>query len=94
MRWLARYQTKDGSWSLRGPYPNGGLSENKAAATAMALIAFAGSGQTHLEGEYAPKIKRGVVFLIKQQESDGCLAPDAPDRQMMYAHAQANDCFM
>lgn len=89
LKWLARYQRGDGAWSLKGPYPNGGLSENKPAATAMALIAFAGSGQTHLDGEYAPKIKKAVDFLIKQQDDDGCLAPDTPDRQMMYAHAQA-----
>ena len=50
LEWLKRNQRRDGTWSLTGPYANGGRNENKTSATAMALIAFQGDGHTHLEG--------------------------------------------
>lgn len=46
LEWLARNQQSDGLWSLSGPYGQGGSSENFAAASAMALIAFQGAGHT------------------------------------------------
>jgi len=89
LAWLARQQRSDGAWSLRGPYGNGGFSENKPAATAMAIIAFAGAGHHHLDGQYKTNIAKGLKYLIAQQDSDGCFATDTPDRQMMYAQGQA-----
>ena len=47
LNWLKRNQTKDGSWSLTGPYSDGCYNENPTAATAMALLAFQGAGHTH-----------------------------------------------
>lgn len=47
LRWLARNQKSNGSWSLKGPYRNGAGRENAEAATAMALLAFQGHGHTH-----------------------------------------------
>ena len=52
LAWLKRQQGGDGSWSLQGPYGDGGLHENRVAATAMALLAFQGSGNTPTQGEY------------------------------------------
>jgi len=89
LAWLARQQRSDGAWSLRGPYTNGGFSENKPAATAMALIAFAGAGYHHQDGQYKTNVAKGLKYLLSQQDSDGCFAAETPDRQMMYAHGQA-----
>lgn len=58
LEWLARQQDKKngatrGSWSLAGPYSNGlDGSENRIAATAMALLAFQGAGYT----QHPPKL--------------------------------------
>ncbi len=52
LQWLVRQQGVDGSWSLQSPYGNGGSHENRVAATAMALLAFQGSGNTPTQGEY------------------------------------------
>src|SRR5690606_19563683 len=38
LKWLSRQQRSDGSWSLTGPYGDGGSNEIKSAATAMALL--------------------------------------------------------
>jgi hypothetical protein len=88
--WLAAQQRKDGSWSLRGPYPSGARDENTAAATAMALLAFQGAGNTHREGQYADVVDRGWKALLGMQQPTGGFTGgrmDAP-LQQLYTHAQ------
>jgi hypothetical protein len=90
LAWLARQQnSKEGFWSLRGPYGQAAVQENRIAATAMALLAFAGDGNTHRQGTYAKEVERGLAYLRKQQDADGFFAIDAPDQHQMYAQAQA-----
>ncbi len=89
LAWLARQQRGDGSWSLMGPFTNGTSQENKAAATAMALLAFAGAGHTHREGTHQAVVAKGLRFLRSKQDADGFFAGDAPYNQQMYAQAQA-----
>lgn len=89
LQWLKRNQRKNGSWSMQGPYRDGGHSENETAATAMALLAFLGDGHTHRGGEYGDVVDKGIKFLIKQQDRSGFFARDARDHERMYAQAQA-----
>jgi hypothetical protein len=72
--WLARNQRPDGSWSLCGPYSSAAprFNECEESATAMALLAFQGDGNTHLEGKYQKNVVRGWNWLLKQQDADGC----------------------
>ncbi len=73
LEWLARNQQRDGSWSLTGPYSDGVLGdENQAAATAMALLAFQGDGNTHVDGKYKRNVARAWNWLLKQQDNTGC----------------------
>ena len=71
LKWLARQQHKEGFWSLEGPYPNGATSENFEAATAMALLAFQGAGNTHQKGPFKRNVARGWEWLLKQQDANG-----------------------
>ncbi len=73
LAWLARQQRPDGSWSLCGPYTSGVPEdwENPEAATAMALLAFQGHGDTHKEGRYQRNVARGWEWLLKQQDASG-----------------------
>ncbi|MEQ1828816.1 MAG: prenyltransferase/squalene oxidase repeat-containing protein [Pirellula sp.] len=89
LEWLARNQKSDGSWSLVGSYTDGGTMENKPAATAMALLAFMGAGNTHKTGTYQDRVRKGIDFLIKIQNRDGFFADQAAGNQRTYAHAQA-----
>ena len=89
LEWLAKNQRRDGSWSLRGPYGDGGPSENQTAATAMAMLAFLGDGNTHRSGKYKDNVEKGMKFLVKQQARDGFMARAGPGHQRMYAQAQA-----
>ena len=90
LKWLAKQQKSNGSWSLVGPYSQGGANENATAATAMALNAFLGAGSTHMEGEYQAQVKLGLTYLVRKQNEDGFF-PDQrePSRQQMYAQAIA-----
>jgi hypothetical protein len=90
LEWLARNQKSDGSWSLVGPYKDGGFSENKPAATAMALLAFMGAGNTHQSGEYRERVSKGIDYLIKLQSKDGFFAEQAAGNHRTYAQAQCS----
>jgi len=72
--WLAKQQDKrDGSWSLVGPYTNGATTgDNQTAATAMALLAFQGDGNTHKQGKFKDNVARGWEWLLKRQDGEGC----------------------
>lgn len=70
--WLKNHQFPDGSWNfdhIHGPECNctmpGRLSNNPNGATAMALLAFLGAGQTHQEGESQSVVRRGIEYLLK-----------------------------
>ena len=88
LKWLARNQRSDGAWSLVGPYSEGGVSENKPAATAMALLAFMGAGNTHQAGLYKDNVLKGIGIIKKLQDSDGFFAENAVGNQRTYAQAQ------
>ncbi|RMF44263.1 MAG: squalene--hopene cyclase [Planctomycetota bacterium] len=90
LRWLAAQQKSNGSWSLRGPYRDGGASENTTAATAMALNAFLGAGHTHRDGSYQANVKLGLDYLVRRQKENGFFSDREPSRQQMYAQALAS----
>lgn len=89
LQWLQRNQQRKGGWSMRGPFGDGGLTENEAAATAMALLAFLGDGHTHKSGEYMEEVERGMKHLIRMQDRSGFFAGGSRGHEKMYAQAQA-----
>jgi hypothetical protein len=91
LAWLKRNQEKrTGGWSMRGPYSDPSFSENRVAATAMAVLAFLGDGNTHLSGQYAGEVKRGIDFLLKTQDRSGFFAEAGRQNDSVaYAQAQA-----
>ncbi|WP_233902886.1 prenyltransferase/squalene oxidase repeat-containing protein [Stieleria maiorica] len=89
LAWLKRQQHRSGYWSMVRPYSNGAVSENRTAATAMALLAFAGDGNTHLEGPYRVEVEKGVKYLVSQQDRGGYMAASARGNERTYAQAQA-----
>ena len=89
LKWLVKNQQKDGSWSLIGPYADGARNENREAATAMALLAFQGDGNTTDYGEYQAVVKRGWYYLLKQQDGDGCFFREGAYGHRFYTHGQA-----
>ena len=91
LAWLARKQQRDGSWSLKRGISDGGSYDDKTAATAMALIAFAGAGNTQFEGQYSEVVAKGLEKLVSWQAEDGSFVADGTKYRNAagYAHAQA-----
>ena len=60
-----------------------------SAVTGLALLAFLGAGNTHLQGDYAKNVQRGLEYLISIQGNDGNLAGKAEMFAYMYSHGMA-----
>lgn len=90
LKWLARQQFRDGSWSLSGKYVDGARTENQEAATAMALLAFQGAG--HLPNDSTSKFSKNVQdgwdWLLPRQNSDGSFFNSGSHNHRFYTHAQ------
>ncbi|MHB9081057.1 MAG: prenyltransferase/squalene oxidase repeat-containing protein [Pirellulaceae bacterium] len=89
LEWLKRNQRRDGSWSLKGPFTSGAMDENKTSATAMALLAFQGAGNTHETGDYLKEVENGWRALLKLQDEEGNFYQGGNDEQRLYSQAQA-----
>ncbi|MBA2113608.1 prenyltransferase/squalene oxidase repeat-containing protein [Bremerella alba] len=89
--WLKRNQLRDGSWSLKGDYPDGSSIENKVSATAMALLAFQGAGHTDRAGTHAATVEKGWRYLLRQLDADGSFLQGGsiPNQHRPYTQAQA-----
>lgn len=89
LEWLAKQQKGDGSWSIKGPYPDGAVfSENSPSATAMAMLAFLGSGHTHIKGNYKKIVEKGKQYLTRKMEKDGRFPIEGKKDQTLYTQAQ------
>jgi len=89
LEWLKKNQGKDGLWSLTGPYSTGSGVENRAAASAMALLAFQGAGHTHKTGEHREVVARGWAAMLRMQDADGNFFKEGSFHHRLYTQAQA-----
>lgn len=97
LKFLARYQLPDGSWSLTGFDTSEILHRNQfdsdTAATGLALLAFQGAGYNHREFKYATQIEKAIDWLVEHQSSDGGLyVPSDPKSDAacrLYSHGIA-----
>lgn len=90
LKWLASNQNPDGSWSA-------GDKAYDAGATALSLLAFLGAGYSHLSRDeyiepltqrkisFGQAVKRGVQWLLAQQDPEGCVG--GRGLKYMYVHA-------
>ena len=89
LEWLVRQQRKDGLWSLTGPYADGSRQENRLAASALALLALQGAGNTPHGGEHRQAVAKAWKALLRQQQADGTFdAGRIIEQHAMYAHGQ------
>ncbi|MEX2027227.1 MAG: hypothetical protein WEH44_07995, partial [Pirellulaceae bacterium] len=98
--WLAANQSASGRWDadLHGAgRENHYLGHNRLGAgkradtgiSGLALLAFLGAGQSHLEGKHREHVQHGLEFLLASQASDGNLFGDAELFARMYCHGIA-----
>jgi hypothetical protein len=75
LRWLARHQEKDGSWTpSKYDCPSGNDTRCRVGCTGLALLAFLGAGYTEKSGQFAEVVKNAEQWLIKQQKASGIIA--------------------
>ncbi len=94
LAWIVRQQRPDGRWKMTGPYPDGAESleaDTDTGATALALLALLGDGNSPSTGKYPKQVASGVQWLISQQKPSGDLFDsDEQGRSAhFYAHSQA-----
>ena len=95
---LARHQFPDGHWSL-DRFPPAGQPEHAdaalgqmradTAATGLALLAFLGAGYTHIDNKHHTVVRKGIDWLLENQQPDGQLftIPTDTDRPArIYGH--------
>jgi hypothetical protein len=94
LRWLAAHQLPDGSWRFdlklapcEGRCRDSGSEPSTTAATALALLAYLGHGETTVEGDYQVQVKRGLYYLTSRMKD----APRGGDLRegTMYAQGLA-----
>ncbi|MDB4864298.1 terpene cyclase/mutase family protein [Pirellulaceae bacterium] len=89
LEWLKRNQQSDGMWSLLGAYADGAPTENRVAATAMALLAFQGHGSTHQDGPYKEIVAKAWNALLEKQDAEGNFFTTGGHHHRLYTHAMA-----
>lgn len=84
LAFLARHQMPNGSWSLKDfplTQPDNAAAyrgersrmSSDTAATGLALLAYLGAGYHHLDDKYQNEVRKGLTFLIENQQENGDL---------------------
>jgi len=81
LRYLARTQNRDGSWSSGGSYGR------NVGITGLACMAFMANGSQPGRGEFGENIERGLTFVLAHVRDDGYIT--AGGRSRMYEHGFA-----
>jgi hypothetical protein len=100
LAWLAGAQSADGRWDavkLGGGKELAVLGHDRGGAgrgadtgvSALALLAFLGAGNSHVNGDYEDTVRRGLDFLLRSQADDGSLFGHATLYAQMYCHSMA-----
>ena len=98
LQWLQKHQDPDGKWSsaefMKHDPPNDlctgpGSAMHDVGVTGLALLAFLGDGSTLRYGKYRENIKRGIVWLVDQQDPETGLIGVEAGQGYLYNHAIA-----
>ncbi|MEM8883622.1 MAG: prenyltransferase/squalene oxidase repeat-containing protein [Planctomycetota bacterium] len=81
LKFLAREQSKDGSWRS-----GGGYGYYPCAMTGLAGLALIASGSTPTRGPFAKNVRRATRYLLSQQQPNGLIAAPAEESRSMYGH--------
>jgi hypothetical protein len=81
LKFLAREQSKDGSWRT-----GGGYGAYPVAMTGLAGLALVSSGSTMVRGPHAKHVRRAVDYCLSRQQPNGLIAAVAEEARPMYGH--------
>ncbi len=94
--WLVRHQSPDGSWKSAhfeevcddGGCSGPGFEGYDVGVTSLAVLAFAGTGNTPWHGRHKRIVRRAMKWLLSQQGDDGAIGRTKAEG-WMYNHAMA-----
>jgi hypothetical protein len=94
---LKKHQDEDGSWDADKfmkhdegePCTGPGNGANDVGVTALALLAFLGDGNTLRDGTHRVVVRKGVRWLMSQQDEASGLIGMRASQSYMYSHAIA-----
>ena len=94
--WLVRHQSPDGSWKADrfeeacadGGCSGPGFEGYDVGVTSLAVLAFAGTGNTAWHGRHRQTVRRAMKWLLSQQAKDGAIGRTKSEG-WMYNHAIA-----
>ena len=103
LSWLKNHQQPGGYWSFDHRTPqcdgscgqHGSMGKSNMGATALALLAYMGSGSTYTDGKYQETIENGLNYLIntgKLTEKGLDLRGDFEGNSGMYIQGIATIC--
>jgi len=96
LRWLARHQSADGSWSASGfckTCTGTGDDAFDTGVTSLSLLAFLGAGYSQLSKDeidgirVADVVRKSIQWLLSRQDPEGCVGERG--QKYMYNHAIA-----
>jgi hypothetical protein len=94
LQWLANHQSEDGSWDSDDFMVNCKTNQCSgkggplydAGVSGLALLAFLGAGYTHDSGRFKDTVKKGLRYLVKVQDPEGCFGGRSGNN-FTYSHA-------
>ncbi len=93
LMWLKRQQQARGNWKLHEGYPDPGYQviRTDTGASALALLAYLGAGNTHQSGDHQETVAKGLSWLKGIQKPNGDLHDHVEQGRQTayYAHSQA-----
>ena len=84
LTYLARAQSRDGSWSNRGRY-----GSYPVAMTALAGLPLLMDGNTTTQGRFAPQVDRAARYLVRASMPTGEITHFESEGRPMYGHGFA-----
>ena len=97
--WLARHQDASGRWDCDGFMKHDdpafaactgpGNAVHDVGVTGLALLAFLGENNTMRSGKYRDNVKRGVKWLLSEQDKETGLIGGRAAHDYVYDHAIA-----
>ncbi len=100
LAWLASNQSANGGWDaskfgagqervVLGHDRQGAGAQADTGVTGLAILAFLGSGNSHVHGVYRSEVAHALEFLRQRQRADGSLFGEAELFARMYCHSMA-----
>ncbi len=98
LEWLKNHQDEDGKWDCNEFHKHDPLGQKTDGAgdpshdigcTGLALLAFLGDGNTMVRGPYKDVVKKGIKWLISEQDRETGLFGEEIGHAFLYDHAIA-----